>query len=169
MNSVLTSNWNAKVSPDDHVFVVGDFFMGPKQDWPSHRAKLNGRITLVMGNHDTKGKKFTPAENKAFMRECGIEEVVDEYYLESHGLVWWMNHFPPPGGDRANDERGYERPKATRNYDVILFGHVHQPTTYDIPGALHVGIDSTSDYSPRSMDEMYELWKNHPFPRDMSR
>jgi calcineurin-like phosphoesterase family protein len=168
MNSILTSNWNSKVSPDDTVYVVGDFFMGNKEDWPSHRAKLNGKIILVMGNHDTKGKLFTPEENKAFMRECGVDETVDEFYLESHGLIWWMAHYPPAGHDRHTDDRGYQRPKPSQKYDVMLYGHVHSPNIYDVPGALHVGCDAHG-YTPRSMDEMYELWKAHPFPYDRSR
>jgi calcineurin-like phosphoesterase family protein len=169
MNSMLISNWNERVAPEDKVFIVGDYAMGDKALWPSYRAQLNGTICLVMGNHDSKGKKFSHEENKAFMLECGFDEVVDEVYYESHGLVWWMAHYPPNGHDRYTDERGYQRPKATRNYDILLFGHTHSHTIYDVPGALHVGIDGTKDYAPRSMDEMYELWKAHPFPYDRSR
>lgn len=53
MDLVIMSNWNNVVGPSDDVYVLGDFsFADP---FPYVR-QLNGRIHLVLGNHDYKRK-----------------------------------------------------------------------------------------------------------------
>ena len=42
----IIKNWNTTVSPEDIVFILGDF--GDMDYW----YKLNGKKTLIKGNHD---------------------------------------------------------------------------------------------------------------------
>ena len=53
MNEALIQKWNAVVGPDDVVYHLGDFFMGPKET-VLLRKRLNGKIVLIKGNHDKK-------------------------------------------------------------------------------------------------------------------
>ena len=52
MDRCLIANWNARVSPDDDVYIIGDFCYKSEHtpDW--YLAQLKGRKHLVMGNHD---------------------------------------------------------------------------------------------------------------------
>lgn len=53
MDDALVENWNAAVGPEDRVFHLGDFcFKGSKRA-ATLLERLNGRITLVRGNHDS--------------------------------------------------------------------------------------------------------------------
>lgn len=58
MDEALVENWNSVVSSGDYVYHLGDFFMeAPRTaEEQSYRdlllSRLNGRITLVLGNHD---------------------------------------------------------------------------------------------------------------------
>lgn len=59
MEAEMVCRWNAKVSRDDHVFVIGDMFGGVTT---AHAGEiihsLNGKIHLIRGNHDPRGQIF---------------------------------------------------------------------------------------------------------------
>jgi hypothetical protein len=76
MNEVIISNWNSVVKPEDEVYVLGDFIMGDIKNVASTLARLNGKITLVRGNHDT------PSKLQEY-RRLGIE-VKDIVYKHIH-------------------------------------------------------------------------------------
>lgn len=54
MNEVLIANWNCVVAQDDIVFHLGDFCLGGSSEWISILDRLNGKIYLILGNHDMK-------------------------------------------------------------------------------------------------------------------
>ena len=55
-DTMIIHHWNSVVSPDDLVFVLGDFIMGASENVESLLYRLNGTIFLVRGNHDTDSK-----------------------------------------------------------------------------------------------------------------
>ena len=54
MNEVMITNWNNAISKDDTVFHLGDFCLGGAAEWTKILDRLNGKIYLIMGNHDLK-------------------------------------------------------------------------------------------------------------------
>ena len=52
MDECLVRNWNAVVAPGDTVYHLGDFSFGKGEEWRKIRARLNGEICLILGNHD---------------------------------------------------------------------------------------------------------------------
>lgn len=54
MNETLIANWNRVVGMDDTVFHLGDFCLGGAAEWTKVLDRLNGKIYLIMGNHDLK-------------------------------------------------------------------------------------------------------------------
>lgn len=54
MNETIITNWNRVVGPDDVIFHLGDFCLGGAEEWNKILNRLNGRIYLVLGNHDLK-------------------------------------------------------------------------------------------------------------------
>ena len=53
MNETLIANWNAKVSAEDTVYVLGDLAMGTVEASRACIERLNGKIVLIRGNHDS--------------------------------------------------------------------------------------------------------------------
>lgn len=51
MDETIISNWNQKVKPNDIVYHLGDFTFGDPNEYLS---RLNGKITLIIGNHDNR-------------------------------------------------------------------------------------------------------------------
>lgn len=58
MNETLIQNWNKVVKKGDYVYHLGDVFMNSPRTEEEHNkwghlwSRLNGRKTLIVGNHD---------------------------------------------------------------------------------------------------------------------
>ena len=103
MNAKLISNWNNTVGVDDTVIVAGDFIIGYNNIREIILA-LNGKIKLVIGNHDTNLDAYRDLLHGVY----DYPIIIDEFWIISH-YPMYVNMASP----YAN-----------------LFGHVHTNTTY---------------------------------------
>ena len=143
MNETLISNWNKVVGKDDFVFHLGDFSVGGAAEWTSLLDSLNGRIFLVLGNHDMNNV------DQGFMRR--FEDVAMQMLITVGKQRVYLNHYPflcYGGAYRGTWQ---------------LFGHLHTSscmTGLDTP-RLHmlfprqydVGVDN-NNYTPISFAEV---------------
>lgn len=74
MNETLIANWNRVVQPEDTVFHLGDFCLGGSVEWTKILNRLNGKIYLILGNHDIKNIR------QGYMRR--FEEVAMQMRIE---------------------------------------------------------------------------------------
>ena len=79
----LIEKWNSIVGKDDIVYYNGDFCDGNFMDLCSYIKRLNGQITLVLGNHDKLGNDVYKAVFK---------DAVDEVVLKDLDLT--IHHVP---------------------------------------------------------------------------
>ena len=142
MDDALIANWNRVVGKDDIIFHLGDFAMGGSAEWNRLLHKLNGRIYLILGNHDMK------TIGAGFSR---LEGVAMQMLINVKGQRIYLNHYPflCYGGAYRNTWQ--------------LYGHVHTgpanrgldaprlkmmlPTQYD------VGVDN-NNYIPVSFEQV---------------
>ena len=146
MNETLIANWNSVVGPDDIVFHLGDFCLGGSAEWANILNRLNGKIYLIVGNHDIKN-----------LRQ-GYYSRFEHIAMQMHIEVWkqkiYLNHCPflCYGGAYRDTWQ--------------LFGHVHtskQNTGIDAP-RLHmlfptqydVGVDN-NNFTPVSFEQVKRI------------
>ena len=100
---ILIANWNSVVAPDDIVYMLGDFTLTRKKDLiKSIVDRLNGKIVLVMGNHDTlKPKDYI---------ELGFVTAIRKPIMVEPNVI--LMHEPPKKEDIIPGVR-------------YIFGHVH--------------------------------------------
>jgi len=126
MNREMIRLWNASVTPLDTVYHIGDFAMGPAALIPEYRGALNGRIVLILGNHDRSATR---------MLASGFDEVHKELWIERESRHIWLRHIPPSTEEIS---------KLSRPCDLVLNGHVHTDwlvkTKQGIP-LINVGTD----------------------------
>ena len=140
MNSVLVDNWNSVVPSDGIVFHLGDFCHGGSAEWSRLLDRLNGRIVLILGNHDLKNMR------QGFMDR--FEAVSQQMSIVVDGQKIILNHNPflCYGGSYKDEWQ--------------LFGHVHSGprshTGLDMPRLANlfplqydVGVDN-NNYTPIS-------------------
>jgi len=108
MDKKMKDNWNRIVRPQDMVIVIGDFvWTGGKPDKiKEYLSKLNGRIILVVGNHDRKGYSW-------YMTN-GINFACDRFVWDFNGKRILFVHDP---ANVSVEER--------QKYDYVIHGHQH--------------------------------------------
>lgn len=124
MNEALIRKWNNCVTPEDTIIHCGDFCLGPVEDVSKIIPRLNGRIILVRGNHDTDAKL------KIYTEEYGIE-IHDIYRLKFGNKLFLCTHYPMIVDNGESDKHIYN-----------LHGHTHQECMSSIyPRCYSVGVD----------------------------
>lgn len=156
MDAEMIRRWNAVVSNDDHVYIIGDFHWGKEPDWIKVLEQLNGQKTLIRGNHDIDPQKsrkyFADVKEKKTIEDNGRKIV-----LNHEPIVCYRNHF-----------YGWYH----------LYGHVHTSFEFNMmehdrylmeqlytkPCEMYnVGcMLPYMDYTPRTLDQIiegYKVWK----------
>lgn len=148
MNTALIQRWNNKVPRDGVVFHLGDFCYGSEPQFEFLRRNLNGRIVLVLGNHDLEQFVSHP---EMFQRLFDIVEY--QMVIKVRNQQIWLNHYPYLEWGEGDDDASWQ-----------LFGHVHT-SPYSNEGAdkarlVHlnprqydVGVDN-NDFAPVSFMEV---------------
>lgn len=150
MDSVMIERWNAKVGKDDTVFHLGDVSMGG--GWDKWLNQLNGKIYLVVGNHDM---RYLNDEAIKRFEWVGFQALIT---IEKRKVL--LNHYPMlcyAGTYGSSKDRVYQ-----------LFGHVHSSETCDnidftrmvhlFPTQYDVGVDN-NNFTPISFTEVDAIVK----------
>lgn len=150
MNEVIISNWNKTVGPTDIVYHLGDFCFAGSYEWHTILGRLNGRIHLIIGNHDEKNLR------QGYMQL--FESVSYQKRLLIEGYNVYLNHFP------------YLCFPGYKPYTMQLFGHVHSsPYKFDgvdskivkanlQPSQYDVGVD-WNNFCPVNWEDVKEKIK----------
>lgn len=110
MDAELIRRWNNTVAKNDIVWHLGDFSLFRNAEkLRNYFSQLNGRINLVLGNHDTKPAKFY--YDIGFNRVYDKPVVFSERFILSHEPI----RLPIP---------------SVSTFFVNLFGHVHDSKDY---------------------------------------
>lgn len=144
MNEEMIKKWNAVVSKDDTVFVLGDFFMGRLTEIEDILSRLNGHIMLVEGNHDNDSRIAT-------MTSYGnVKNLGPLFIMDYRGVNIVMCHYPIDFDLRNMVS------KASKKM-IYLYGHVHNlaPKGLDRGCFYHVGVD-TNDFTPVDLDSIID-------------
>ena len=147
MNGTLVKNWNETVGNDDDIYVLGDFFLGTDFNCIQEVLnKLNGRIHLVTGNHDTPSKitEYTSWNN--------IVEIADALRIRYKKREFFLCHYPVLTASLEQDPN-----KAVIN----LFGHTHSKDKFyeDRPYMYNVAVDA-NDNKPVEIEEILTAFNN---------
>ena len=129
MNYVLIKNWNETVSPEDTVYMLGDFALGRMSDVKNIVSQLNGHKILIMGNHDH-------GRPNQYL-EAGFEKVVREKLVLPNRFI--LTHHP------LDEQDASDLPN--------LYGHIHDNVLSTRKNSLCVCVERTN-YRPISYDEV---------------
>ena len=133
MNRALIRNWNARVTNNDHVYIVGDVYYGGRRAAGQDEAieivkKLNGILHLVAGNHDLPYLKNTEYHYL-------FADVDHLRYLSHDGKDIFLCHYP------IAEWSGFFRGS------WHIYGHIHNQKNaaflhmMNLDKALNAGVD----------------------------
>lgn len=136
MNEAIVERWNSLVAPDDTVYLLGDVMLNDNDVGMEFLKRLNGKISILRGNHDTNArvKLYASADN---VIDWGLYSQV----VTINGYNFYLSHYPTITSNMDNDA-------PLKRHVINLFGHTHQSDNFyhDIPFMYHVGMDSHNCY-----------------------
>ena len=139
MNEALIANWNWQVKQkDDEVWHLGDFSFGNIYETIGIVSRLNGRIFLVPGNHDS------PKMLRA-LSDKGVTVMPPLVQASLDGKLVVMCHFPLLTWNAAHYGSWH------------LHGHSHGRGKWQSSSRLDVGVDALPGFRPYSWDEIKGL------------
>lgn len=142
MNESYVERWNSIISNEDDVYVLGDLMLGDPKNIEFIK-RLNGKLHIVYGNHDT------DARQKMYSELSNVVEASWAIMLNYKKYHFYMSHFPTLTG---NLEHEY-----LKQMTLNLYGHTHQTNNFyeDRPYMYHVGVDSHNGF-PVSLDQIIQ-------------
>ena len=148
MNIHIIDHWNSVVKPEDEVYLLGDVMLGNNEIGLDCLSRLNGKIHLIRGNHDTDNRIeiFSNMPDK-------IVEICDAKYLRINGYHFYLTHYPCLTGNLHKE--------SLKQMTLNLHGHTHSKDRffYDLPFCYNVGVDAHDCY-PVNVNEIIEDMKN---------
>lgn len=165
MDEVIIARWNQTVSPDDEVWVLGDYAMGDRHRGLDYLARMNGTKHLVIGNHD----RCSPTEKDGHLYvkeylEAGFTSVVSQaevslpaLHEKGRNLKVLLSHYPYAGDSHTEKDR-YAKFRYRDLGQPLVCGHVHTDWKAKLSPAgtpqLNVGVDQW-DFTPVSALEVH--------------
>ena len=171
MHNYIIKRWNTRVNKRDEVIILGDLSYGKAEETNELLSRLNGKLCLIRGNHDSLYLKKTAFDESRF------EWIKDYVELKDNNRKIVLCHYPIMcynGQYRLNTEG---KPKT-----FMLYGHVHD--THDqrlieefiritretkscykdgmvknIPCNMINCFCMYSDYTPWTLDEWIVYWR----------
>lgn len=128
MNETMIARWNSVVSPNDTVIYLGDFALADKKRIKEIRMRLNGKIFIILGNHDKSVKT---------MKECGFIVIEDPHIINN--II--LSHRP-----LSNDKL---------NGKINFHGHIHDLMNKD-RSHFNISVDVTN-YYPIEFEKVLSL------------
>lgn len=139
MNAEMVRRWNERVRPEDTVFHLGDFHMGPKERIRHWVEQLNGYKILVLGNHD---------RSPTVMRDAGFDFTYKSLIHMARGFDVLLAHKP----DLSQNEAMAQGLGVTMTQRYMFCGHVHE--TWKRQGnVINVGVDQWN-FTPVTLEEL---------------
>ena len=125
INKSLISQQNNQVNSTDEIYYIGDFSSAKIKDTIDLMNKLNGKIYLLIGNHDKFKKYNITINNKLTILDDTI------YTLNYNNYIFNLFHYPL-----------YEQPDYYKGA-IHLHGHTHGKIKYN-DMAIDVGYDNNN-------------------------
>ena len=93
MNEYIIASHNAVVKPDDEVYVLGDLMLGDSAKGIECIKRMNGRLHIVRGNHDT-NKRW-----EAYSELPNVTEMENVILLKYQKHHLYLSHYPTLTGN----------------------------------------------------------------------
>lgn len=142
MDQALIANWNAVVTPKDHVYICGDFSFRAGADISKYTKALNGHLHLIRGNHDKRNAQY----ESCFETVQNFKKLKDIAHGKTHTVL--LSH--------------YFMPFAIYGEKILLYGHTHNTEEWlleeEIKGRIRETGRPCLAYNVGCMHQNYFPW-----------
>ena len=131
MNAEIERRWNETIGKGDHVYVLGDLMLGGTSNKGIEiLSRLNGKIHIVIGNHDTDNRV------KLYQSLPNVSSVTYAAKVKYDGYNFYLTHFPCLTGSLEKE--------SLKQMSLNLSGHTHSKDKFynDLPYVYNVAVDA---------------------------
>lgn len=145
-NEGIIERWNSVVNDDDDVYLLGDCMLENNDSGMECMKRLNGKIHIIFGNHDSIARQELYKTLPNVVEICGYATV-----LKYKGYHFYLSHYPALVSN-------YDTDKPLKTRVISLCGHTHTQNKFnDIDKGLIYHVDADAhDCTPVSIDEIIE-------------
>lgn len=150
MNEGIIARHNLIVTDKDDVYVLGDLCMSNDlEDNKRLIESMNGRLHIILGNHDTTNRREMYGQCKNVVEMCGHSTIIKD---GKHRF--YLSHYPTITASIVEGKKFWSQA-------VNLYGHTHQTEDFydDNPYMYHVGMDSNNCYPVLLVDIAHQCLK----------
>jgi calcineurin-like phosphoesterase family protein len=140
MNQAMVDNHNSVVKPSDTVLFLGDFTFSTVENTQPIVSTLNGKLLILPGNHDSKGK----------LEKCGLSLLPRPYKIIYDNMEIWLDHYPYKQFEGVGKN-------IVDTGDWLLHGHVHEKWKINNK-QINVGVD-VWNFTPVKFTDIVALIK----------
>lgn len=112
-DEAVIRDWNAIVDNEDDVYILGDLILGDSEAGIKKLERLNGKLHIIFGNHDTDSRKELYKTLPNVIEICGWATVIK--YRKYH---FYLSHFPTDTGNLEENDN-------LRTKIFSISGHTH--------------------------------------------
>ena len=110
MNEAIIKNLRECVGPEDYLYILGDLVMCPPEEAKPLLAQIPGKVTVIIGNHDT-DNRLAMYEELGFKVQFAARMRYGKYHF-------FLSHYPTLTANPGEDHLTLAH--------VNLYGHTHQ-------------------------------------------
>ena len=146
-DETIIANWNNVVGPKDTVYILGDLMLGNNEHGLDCLERLNGKLHIIYGNHDTDIRKalYMAVSNVECIHGWSAMLCYRKYHF-------YLSHFPTLTGNLEKE--------SLHQCTLNLFGHTHSKDRFfeDRPYMYNVSLDANNN-TPVLLDDIIEQMK----------
>lgn len=155
-DETIIQNWNSVVQNDDVVYVLGDLMLEDNNAGLEKLNRLNGKIYIVWGNHDTDTRKtlYTTCL-KSFIGGAFATEI-------KYGKFnFYLSHYPTITSN-------YDDDKPCAKHTINLHGHTHDKRKFynGNPFMYNVALDAHNNYPVEIQEIINDIKKEREMQND---
>ena len=126
----IIKRWNETVSPEDDVYILGDLMLNDNTHGMECLKRLNGKLHIVRGNHDTDSRW------ELYATLPNVVEMANVIRIKVGKQRYYLSHYPTLTGNLEKEHLS--------QLEINLFGHTHQQVEFyqDMPFMYHCGLDT---------------------------
>lgn len=126
----IIKRWNETVGSEDDVYLLGDLMLNDNEHGMECLRRLNGKLHIVRGNHDT------DARWELYKTLPNVVEMADVIRLKVGRQRYYLSHYPTLTGNLESEHLS--------QMEINVFGHTHQQIEFyqDMPFMYHCGLDT---------------------------
>ena len=144
MNEAIIKRHNEIISPEDTVYCLGDCMLNDDREGINCIRRLNGRIYILAGNHDTPTRWQQYANIRYDITPIGLA-----YMLRHDGYNFYLSHYPT-----LTSNYDYDKPLKRRICSLAGHSHTKDPFADMDKGLIfHCELDTNNCY-PWCLDDI---------------